>query len=158
MNPRGRLPGSKNKPKPPVMITRESANTLHAHILDEVGSRCDVFDSVASYAWRRQREICILSGNDTVTNRGKLKGDGEHGGLEDLQEGGQLEVDGEGVKQVEEGGQSEDDGEGGKQVKEGSQLEDGYDFELKKVDDDNDSEFELEHVHDDNDSECESLS
>ncbi|KAI6707512.1 hypothetical protein NL676_010474 [Syzygium grande] len=47
--PRGRPPGSKNKPKPPVIITRESANTLRAHIL-EVGSGCDVFECVAMYA------------------------------------------------------------------------------------------------------------
>ncbi|KAF8379098.1 hypothetical protein HHK36_028527 [Tetracentron sinense] len=65
--PRGRPPGSKNKPKPPVIITRESANTLRAHIL-EVGSGCDVFDCVATYARRRQRGICILSGSGTVTN------------------------------------------------------------------------------------------
>ena len=65
--PRGRPPGSKNKPKPPVIITRESANTLRAHIL-EVGSGCDVFDCVASYAHRRQRGICVLSGSGTVTN------------------------------------------------------------------------------------------
>ncbi|MED6174632.1 AT-hook motif nuclear-localized protein 23 [Stylosanthes scabra] len=65
--PRGRPPGSKNKPKPPVIITRESANTLRAHIL-EVASGSDVFDSVATYARRRQRGICILSGSGTVTN------------------------------------------------------------------------------------------
>ncbi|MED6167695.1 AT-hook motif nuclear-localized protein 23 [Stylosanthes scabra] len=65
--PRGRPPGSKNKPKPPVIITRESANTLRAHIL-EVASGCDVFDSVATYARRRQRGICILSGSGTVNN------------------------------------------------------------------------------------------
>ncbi|PKI46889.1 AT-hook motif nuclear-localized protein 23-like [Punica granatum] len=65
--PRGRPPGSKNKPKPPVIITRESANTLRAHIL-EVGSGCDVFESVATYARRRQRGICVLSGSGTVTN------------------------------------------------------------------------------------------
>lgn len=65
--PRGRPPGSKNKPKPPVIITRESANTLRAHIL-EVGSGCDVFDSVATYARKRQRGICVLSGSGTVTN------------------------------------------------------------------------------------------
>lgn len=65
--PRGRPPGSKNRPKPPVIITRESANTLRAHIL-EVASGCDVFDSVATYARRRQRGICILSGSGTVTN------------------------------------------------------------------------------------------
>ncbi|CAJ1824846.1 unnamed protein product [Sphenostylis stenocarpa] len=65
--PRGRPPGSKNKPKPPVIITRESANTLRAHIL-EVSSGCDVFDSVATYARKRQRGICVLSGSGTVTN------------------------------------------------------------------------------------------
>lgn len=65
--PRGRPPGSKNKPKPPVIITRESANTLRAHIL-EVGSGCDVFDCIATYARRRQRGICVLSGSGTVTN------------------------------------------------------------------------------------------
>lgn len=65
--PRGRPPGSKNKPKPPVIITRESANTLRAHML-EVTNGCDVFDCVATYARRRQRGICILSGSGTVTN------------------------------------------------------------------------------------------
>ncbi|KAK8945265.1 putative DNA-binding protein ESCAROLA [Platanthera guangdongensis] len=65
--PRGRPPGSKNKPKPPVIITRESANTLRAHIL-EIGGGCDVFDCVATYARRRQRGICVLSGSGTVTN------------------------------------------------------------------------------------------
>ncbi|CAI9770401.1 unnamed protein product [Fraxinus pennsylvanica] len=65
--PRGRPPGSKNKPKPPVIITRESANTLRAHIL-EVGNGCDVFEAVALYARKRQRGICILSGTGTVNN------------------------------------------------------------------------------------------
>ncbi|CAN6249935.1 unnamed protein product [Urochloa humidicola] len=65
--PRGRPPGSKNKPKPPVIITRESANTLRAHIL-EVGSGCDVFESVSTYARRRQRGVCVLSGSGIVTN------------------------------------------------------------------------------------------
>ncbi|KAG6437870.1 hypothetical protein SASPL_102800 [Salvia splendens] len=64
---RGRPAGSKNKPKPPVIITRESANTLRAHIL-EVASGCDVFEAVAAYSARRQRGICILSGTGTVTN------------------------------------------------------------------------------------------
>ncbi|EEF42430.1 AT-hook motif nuclear-localized protein 23 [Ricinus communis] len=65
--PRGRPPGSRNKPKPPVIITRESANTLRAHIL-EVGNGCDVFECISNYARRRQRGICILSGAGTVTN------------------------------------------------------------------------------------------
>ncbi|XP_058104267.1 AT-hook motif nuclear-localized protein 23-like [Magnolia sinica] len=65
--PRGRPPGSKNKPKPPVIITRESANTLRAHIL-EVANGCDVFDCISTYARRRQRGICILSGSGIVTD------------------------------------------------------------------------------------------
>ncbi|XP_023540857.1 AT-hook motif nuclear-localized protein 23-like [Cucurbita pepo subsp. pepo] len=65
--PRGRPPGSKNKPKPPVIITRESVNTLQAHVL-EVNTGCNVFDSIATYARKCQRGICILSGTGTVTN------------------------------------------------------------------------------------------
>ncbi|XP_010531743.1 PREDICTED: AT-hook motif nuclear-localized protein 21 [Tarenaya hassleriana] len=65
--PRGRPPGSKNKPKPPVIVTRESANTLRAHIF-EVGNGCDVFECISTYARRRQRGICVLSGTGTVTN------------------------------------------------------------------------------------------
>ncbi|KAF8101702.1 hypothetical protein N665_0201s0026, partial [Sinapis alba] len=65
--PRGRPAGSKNKPKPPMIVTRESANTLRAHIL-EVGSGCDVYECISTYARRRQRGICVLSGTGTVTN------------------------------------------------------------------------------------------
>ncbi|KAL9687924.1 hypothetical protein QQ045_032335 [Rhodiola kirilowii] len=65
--PRGRPAGSKNKPKPPVIITKESANTLRAHLL-EIASGCDVFDSIAKYAAKRQRGICVLSGSGTVTD------------------------------------------------------------------------------------------
>ncbi|KAG6510915.1 AT-hook motif nuclear-localized protein 23-like [Zingiber officinale] len=65
--PRGRPPGSKNRPKPPVIITRESANALRAHIL-EVAGGCDVFESLSVYAWRRQRGVCVLSGSGTVAN------------------------------------------------------------------------------------------
>ncbi|CAL9115484.1 unnamed protein product [Musa textilis] len=65
--PRGRPPGSKNKPKPPVIITRESANALRAHIL-EVSSGCDVFECLSTYARRRLRGVCVLSGSGTVGN------------------------------------------------------------------------------------------
>ncbi|XP_020114489.1 AT-hook motif nuclear-localized protein 23-like [Ananas comosus] len=65
--PRGRPPGSKNKPKPPVIITRESANTLRAHIL-EVAAGCDIFDALSAYARRRQRGVCVLSAAGSVTN------------------------------------------------------------------------------------------
>ncbi|KAG8093995.1 hypothetical protein GUJ93_ZPchr0012g19991 [Zizania palustris] len=65
--PRGRPAGSKNKPKPPVIITRDSASALRAHVL-EVASGCDVVDSVASFARRRQVGVCVLSGTGSVTN------------------------------------------------------------------------------------------
>lgn len=65
--PRGRPPGSKNKPRPPIIITKDSANALRAHVF-EVANGCDVGDSVATFARRRQRGIYILSGSGTVTN------------------------------------------------------------------------------------------
>ncbi|KAG7587268.1 PPC domain [Arabidopsis thaliana x Arabidopsis arenosa] len=65
--PRGRPPGSKNKPKPPVIVTRDSPNVLRSHVL-EVSSGADIVESVTTYARRRGRGVSILSGNGTVAN------------------------------------------------------------------------------------------
>ncbi|CDP17786.1 unnamed protein product [Coffea canephora] len=65
--PRGRPAGSKNKPKPPIIITRDSANALRSHVM-EIASGCDIQESVSNFATRRQRGVCILSGNGTVNN------------------------------------------------------------------------------------------
>lgn len=65
--PRGRPAGSKNKPKPPIIITRDSANALRSHVM-EIAGGCDIGESVATFARRRQRGVCILSGSGTVTN------------------------------------------------------------------------------------------
>ncbi|XP_042002463.1 AT-hook motif nuclear-localized protein 22-like [Salvia splendens] len=65
--PRGRPAGSKNKPKPPIIITRDSANALRSHVM-EIANGCDVHDSISTFATRRQRGVCILSGTGTVTN------------------------------------------------------------------------------------------
>ncbi|KAJ8767686.1 hypothetical protein K2173_018244 [Erythroxylum novogranatense] len=65
--PRGRPAGSKNKPKPPIIITRDSANALRTHLM-EVADGCDLVESVATFARRRQRGVCIMSGTGTVTN------------------------------------------------------------------------------------------
>ena len=65
--PRGRPAGSKNKPKPPIIVTRDSANALRAHAV-EVSSGCDVSESLANFARRKQRGICLLSGSGCVTN------------------------------------------------------------------------------------------
>ncbi|URE10584.1 hypothetical protein MUK42_22878 [Musa troglodytarum] len=64
---RGRPPGSKNKPKPPIIITRESPSALRSHVL-EIASGADIMDAVATFARRRQRGVCIMSGSGVVTN------------------------------------------------------------------------------------------
>lgn len=65
--PRGRPPGSKNKPKPPIFVTRDSPNALRSHVM-EVSSGTDVAESVAQFARRRQRGVCVLSGSGVVAN------------------------------------------------------------------------------------------
>ncbi|KAK1408318.1 hypothetical protein QVD17_39982 [Tagetes erecta] len=65
--PRGRPSGSKNKPKPPIIITKDSANALRTHVM-EVSDGCDIMESVNTFARRRQRGVCIISGTGTVTN------------------------------------------------------------------------------------------
>jgi predicted DNA-binding protein with PD1-like motif len=65
--PRGRPAGSKNKPKPPIFVTRDSPNALHSHVL-EVAAGADVVDCVAEYARRRGRGVCVLSGGGAVVN------------------------------------------------------------------------------------------
>ncbi|MFS7941666.1 putative AT-hook motif nuclear-localized protein 15-29 [Helianthus anomalus] len=65
--PRGRPAGSKNKPKPPIIITRDSANALRTHVM-EIADGSDVMEGIATFARRRQRGVCIMSGSGTVTN------------------------------------------------------------------------------------------
>ncbi|XP_029123328.1 AT-hook motif nuclear-localized protein 20-like, partial [Elaeis guineensis] len=65
--PRGRPPGSKNKPKPPIFVTRDSPNALRSHVM-EVAGGADVADAIAHFSRRRQRGVCVLSGAGTVAN------------------------------------------------------------------------------------------
>ncbi|KAJ4719975.1 AT-hook motif nuclear-localized protein [Melia azedarach] len=65
--PRGRPPGSKNKPKPPIVITKESPNSLRSHVL-EITSGTDIVESIANFAQRRHRGVSILSGSGIVNN------------------------------------------------------------------------------------------
>lgn len=64
---RGRPPGSKNKPKPPIFITRDSPNALRSHVM-EVAAGADIADCIAQFARRRQRGVCVLSGAGAVAN------------------------------------------------------------------------------------------
>ncbi|CAN6201080.1 unnamed protein product [Urochloa humidicola] len=65
--PRGRPLGSKNKPKPPVIITRDSPDALHSHVL-EVAAGADVSACVAEYARRRGRGVCVLGATGAVAD------------------------------------------------------------------------------------------
>ncbi|KAK9292557.1 hypothetical protein L1049_020531 [Liquidambar formosana] len=65
--PRGRPPGSKNKPKPPIFVTRDSPNALRSHVM-EVANGADIAESLAQFARRRQRGVCVISGSGNVTN------------------------------------------------------------------------------------------
>ncbi|KAK7278239.1 hypothetical protein RJT34_23265 [Clitoria ternatea] len=65
--PRGRPPGSKNKPKPPVFVTRDSPNCLQCHVM-EVASGADIAGSLAQFSRRRQRGVSIFSGSGAVVN------------------------------------------------------------------------------------------
>lgn len=87
--PRGRPPGSKNKPKPPIIVTRDSPNMLRSHIL-EVSAGSDIVESVSSYARRRGRGVCVLSGSGRVENVALRQPASPAGGVVALQ--GRFEV------------------------------------------------------------------
>ncbi|GJM91861.1 hypothetical protein PR202_ga08279 [Eleusine coracana subsp. coracana] len=59
--PRGRPPGSKNKPRPPVVVTRESEAALRPVVL-EVAAGCDVVAAVTAFARRRGVGVSVLCG------------------------------------------------------------------------------------------------
>ncbi|KAL3830557.1 hypothetical protein ACJIZ3_019359 [Penstemon smallii] len=65
--PRGRPPGSKNKPRPPIIVTRDTPNALRSHVL-EISTGNDIVESLSVYARRRGRGVCVLSGSGTVSN------------------------------------------------------------------------------------------
>ncbi|KAL0409619.1 UNVERIFIED_CONTAM: AT-hook motif nuclear-localized protein 24 [Sesamum radiatum] len=56
--PRGRPAGSKNKPKPPIIITRDSANALRTHVM-EISDGCDIMDGLLTLP-AAAREGCAL--------------------------------------------------------------------------------------------------
>ncbi|XP_058088431.1 AT-hook motif nuclear-localized protein 17-like [Magnolia sinica] len=65
--PRGRPPGSKNKPKPPIIITRDADSALQPHILQIPGG-IDVVDAISCFARRHSIGLCVLTGTGTVAN------------------------------------------------------------------------------------------
>ena len=65
--PRGRPPGSKNKPKPPVIITRDPEPAMSPYILEVSGGN-DVVEAIAQFSRRKNMGICVLTGSGTVAN------------------------------------------------------------------------------------------
>ncbi|KAL9689289.1 hypothetical protein QQ045_009673 [Rhodiola kirilowii] len=65
--PRGRPYGSKNKPKPPIIITRNSPNTLTSHFM-EIPPTHDIVQALTDFAANRHRGLCILTASGTVSN------------------------------------------------------------------------------------------
>ena len=65
--PRGRPPGSKNKPKPPIIITREPDPAMSPFILEISGGN-DVVDALARFSRRKNTGLCVLTGSGTVGN------------------------------------------------------------------------------------------
>ncbi|XP_047332740.1 AT-hook motif nuclear-localized protein 15 [Impatiens glandulifera] len=65
--PRGRPPGSKNKARAPVVITKDSANALRSHVL-EISNGNDVVECITNFAHRRHSGVSLLSGSGVVSN------------------------------------------------------------------------------------------
>ncbi|KAL3619627.1 hypothetical protein CASFOL_034539 [Castilleja foliolosa] len=68
--PRGRPPGSKNRPKPPVIVTRDlssSEPSMSPYVL-ELPPGVDVIQSTARFCRKRGTGLCVLNGNGVVSN------------------------------------------------------------------------------------------
>ncbi|CAN1825948.1 AT-hook motif nuclear-localized protein 17 [Linum perenne] len=70
--PRGRPPGSKNKPKPPIIITHDALSSsdsppMSPYIL-ELPAGSDLIDSISRFSRRRNLGLCVLTGSGTVSN------------------------------------------------------------------------------------------
>ncbi|KAK6938075.1 PPC domain [Dillenia turbinata] len=66
--PRGRPPGSKNKPKPPVIITRDANEPVMSPFVLELPGGVDIVDSISRFSRRKNIGLCVLTGSGTVAN------------------------------------------------------------------------------------------
>lgn len=65
--PRGRPPGSKNKPKPPVIITQDPEPSMKPYVL-EISDNNDIVDAITQFCRKRNMGLCILNGSGVVAN------------------------------------------------------------------------------------------
>ncbi|KAL6527284.1 hypothetical protein OROGR_016374 [Orobanche gracilis] len=67
--PRGRPAGSKNKPKPPVVVMREtSSETSMSPYVLELPRGVDIIEATAGFCRRRGTGLCVLNGNGVVAD------------------------------------------------------------------------------------------
>ncbi|KAH7560735.1 hypothetical protein ACOSQ2_017164 [Xanthoceras sorbifolium] len=64
--PRGRPPGSKNKPKPAIVITRDSDSLMKPVIL-QISAGADIIDNIISFARRNHAGISVMSATGSVS-------------------------------------------------------------------------------------------
>ncbi|KAI3992035.1 hypothetical protein MKX01_014926 [Papaver californicum] len=68
--PRGRPPGSKNRPKPPVVITQNIPTdecAMRPHVL-EIPIGVDIINAITRFSRRHNIGVCLLSGSGSVAN------------------------------------------------------------------------------------------
>lgn len=65
--PRGRPPGSKNKPKPPIIITKESDSAMKPAIL-EISAGSDIIETIINFARRNHAGISVINATGSVSN------------------------------------------------------------------------------------------
>lgn len=67
--PRGRPPGSKNKPKPaPVVVAQDPSEPSMGPYILELPAGVDVVEATARFCRRRGVGLCVLSGHGSVSN------------------------------------------------------------------------------------------
>ncbi|KAJ1394806.1 PPC domain, partial [Sesbania bispinosa] len=65
--PRGRPPGSKNKPKPPLVITQTNEQDMKPVVI-HVDPGVDVMEAIINYAHNYNAGIMVLSGSGSISN------------------------------------------------------------------------------------------
>ncbi|KAE8725001.1 AT-hook motif nuclear-localized protein 17 [Hibiscus syriacus] len=66
--PRGRPPGSKNKPKQSLLVAREpNEPAMNPYVLEIPGGN-DVVEAISGFCRRKNVGVCVLNGSGTVSN------------------------------------------------------------------------------------------
>ncbi|MBA0625758.1 hypothetical protein Godav_003528 [Gossypium davidsonii] len=65
--PRGRPPGSKNKPKPPLVVTPDPHPPMSPYIL-EIPSGNDVVEALSRFSRLKNIGLCVLTGSGAVSD------------------------------------------------------------------------------------------